>query len=92
MIQWGTDNPCTFKNGRKRAGNHFKKMKCSQAHSTQPNPLMPPLTLVISTFDCRILNWKPTAVSLNRTRHHSHDTWHVHTSIYRLKSVIKWIL
>ena len=54
-------------------------MKCSQAHSTQPNPLMPPLTLEISTFDCRILNWKPTAVSLKSfnflhlTRHHSHD-------------------
>ena len=39
-------------------------MKCSQACSTQQNPLMPPLTLVISTFDCRFLNWKPTAESL----------------------------
>ena len=56
--------PRYAKNGKKWAGNLFKKMKCSQACSTQQNPLMPPLTLVISTFDCRILNWKPTAVSL----------------------------
>ena len=78
-VPFSTLNPCTSKNGKKRARNLFKKMKCSQACSTQQNPLMPPLTLVISTFDCRILNWKPTAVFLNRTRHHSHDTWHVFT-------------